>query len=122
MSATDRSAAEALDAADPLAEYRHEFHIGDPEVCYLDGNSLGALPAATPARVADAVERQWGRDLVRSASGVCDWAAHSHAVRTAVGEYLGWPHSVFHSDEPDAHCLPLTVTACWLPWQETFAD
>jgi hypothetical protein len=40
----------------------------------------------------------------------------------AVGEYLGWPHSVFHSDEPDAHCLPLTVTACWLPWQETFAD
>ncbi len=30
-----------------------------------------------------------GRDLVRSASGVWDWAAHAHTVQTAVGEYLG---------------------------------
>jgi cystathionine gamma-synthase len=30
----------------------------------------------------------------------------------AVGECLGWPHSVVHSEERDAHCLPLSVTAC----------
>ena len=64
MSATDRSAAEALDAADPLAEYRHEFHIGDPQVCYLDGNSLGRLPRATLPALSDVVTHEWGDELV----------------------------------------------------------
>jgi kynureninase len=60
-----RAQAEALDAACPLASTRARFAL--PEgVVYLDGNSLGALPAATPARIADAVTREWGRDLVGS--------------------------------------------------------
>ncbi|CAM3743107.1 kynureninase [Nocardiopsis rhodophaea] len=54
-----------LDAADPLAPFRDEFVLPDG-VVYLDGNSLGALPKATPGRVADVIEREWGRDLVRS--------------------------------------------------------
>ena len=33
---------------------------------YLDGNSLGALPRATPARVARVVEQEWGGDLITS--------------------------------------------------------
>ena len=39
-------------------------------VVYLDGNSLGALPRATAARVRDVVEREWGESLIRS------WNAH----------------------------------------------
>jgi kynureninase len=47
------------------ARFRDRFLL--PEgVVYLDGNSLGALPKATPARVAEVVEAEWGRDLITS--------------------------------------------------------
>ncbi|MEU7897212.1 aminotransferase class V-fold PLP-dependent enzyme [Nonomuraea sp. NPDC049152] len=53
----------ALDAADPLKEFRDEFVL--PEgVVYLVGNSLGALPRRTAERVRRAVEEEWGRELV----------------------------------------------------------
>ncbi|MES2633486.1 MAG: kynureninase [Pseudomonadota bacterium] len=55
----------ALDAQDPLRSLRSLFTI--PEgVIYLDGNSLGVMPAATPARVAKAVTEEWGQGLIRS--------------------------------------------------------
>jgi kynureninase len=59
----------ALDAADTLAPVRVQFSLSraDAEgVIYLDGNSLGVLPAATPARVAAVVEDEWGAGLIRS--------------------------------------------------------
>ncbi|QIJ63816.1 kynureninase [Streptomyces sp. JB150] len=56
--------AEELDAADELAAKRAEFVLDD--VVYLDGNSLGALPAVVPGRVADVVSRQWGELRIRS--------------------------------------------------------
>lgn len=57
--------AQRLDAADPLRSLRELFTL--PEgLTYLDGNSLGALPKATPARVAAAVEQEWGQGLVKS--------------------------------------------------------
>ena len=57
--------ARAFDATDPLAAYRDRFSL--PEgVIYLDGNSLGALPKATPAALADVATRQWGDRLIRS--------------------------------------------------------
>ena len=60
-----RADAEALDAADELAAARGDFLL--PEgVVYLDGNSLGALPRRAVERLHDVVEREWGRDLIRS--------------------------------------------------------
>ncbi|GHB50554.1 kynureninase [Streptomyces viridiviolaceus] len=56
--------AEKLDGADELAAKRAEFVLDD--VVYLDGNSLGALPAAVPGRVEDVVRRQWGELRIRS--------------------------------------------------------
>ena len=55
----------ALDAQDPLRALRQQFTL--PEgVIYLDGNSLGVLPVATAARVAEAVTQEWGEGLIRS--------------------------------------------------------
>ncbi|MEU4169378.1 kynureninase [Streptomyces sp. NPDC026665] len=53
-----------LDAADELAGLRKRFVLDD--VVYLDGNSLGALPAEVPGRVEDVVRRQWGELRIRS--------------------------------------------------------
>lgn len=55
----------ALDAADPLAAFRDRFALPDG-VVYLDGNSLGALPAATPAAIEKAVAADWGQNLIKS--------------------------------------------------------
>ena len=57
--------ARALDAADPLGFARQRFGLPDGLI-YLDGNSLGALPAATATKLAGRVERQWGEDLIAS--------------------------------------------------------
>ncbi|MEY4276098.1 MAG: hypothetical protein RIS26_561, partial [Actinomycetota bacterium] len=61
--ATDRKTAENLDATDPLAHYKSQFVIKDPEVCYLDGNSLGRLPKATKDAINDFLD-EWGTELV----------------------------------------------------------
>ena len=56
---------QALDAQDALRPLRDHFTLPDGMV-YLDGNSLGAMPRATAARVADVVTREWGQDLIKS--------------------------------------------------------
>jgi kynureninase len=66
--------AQTLDASDPLAFARERFRLPDG-VIYLDGNSLGALPVAAPAALANTAERQWGEDLIASWNkhGWIDW-------------------------------------------------
>lgn len=60
-----RTRAAALDADEPLAHWRDAFGLRD-DLVHLDGNSLGALPGATAARVADTITRAWGDGLTTS--------------------------------------------------------
>lgn len=53
------------DTQDPLRALKDQFNL-PPGVIYLDGNSLGVLPKATPARVAEVVTQEWGVGLIRS--------------------------------------------------------
>ncbi|MEU3691004.1 kynureninase [Streptomyces narbonensis] len=65
MSDTYEERAARLDAADELAKHREKFAL-DAGTVYLDGNSLGALPAHVPARMADVITREWGELRIRS--------------------------------------------------------
>lgn len=55
----------AADAADPLHGFRTRFLL--PEgIIYLNGNSLGALPAGAAERARRVVAEEWGQGLIRS--------------------------------------------------------
>lgn len=57
--------AQQLDAQDELAHFRNEFVIAEPEMIYMDGNSLGRLPKRAIERLKHAVEHEWGTRLIR---------------------------------------------------------
>ncbi len=61
----DKAYCRELDESDPLASFRDEFDM-PPDVVYLDGNSLGPLPHRSRESLEDAINRQWGKGLIRS--------------------------------------------------------
>ncbi|MGK5172830.1 kynureninase [Geodermatophilus sp. CPCC 205761] len=104
-----RAHAESLDAADPLAGFRHRF-AGDDDLLYLDGNSLGRMPRETPAALARVVEQEWARGLVGS------WSSWIGAA-TRIGDLLAEgvlgarPGEVLVSDSTSVDLYKLLVAA-----------
>ena len=91
MKVTDRAYALELDKNDPLAHYRSKFVITDPNLCYLDGNSLGRLPHATVKAVSDFLSQEWGNEVVTGWSHWIDEAqvAGDLLGRAALGAAAG---------------------------------
>jgi kynureninase len=77
----------ALDRADPLAALRAEFVLPEGLV-YLDGNSLGALPRRTAARLAEVAEHEWGEGLIRSWNSA-GWIDLSRRIGDKIAPLLG---------------------------------
>ena len=76
-----RAQALELDRADPLAGFRDRFEFGDGDRIYVDGNSLGRMPAAARAAIG-ATADEWSARLV---TGWHDWID----LPQAVGDLLG---------------------------------
>ncbi|UFZ07786.1 kynureninase [Bradyrhizobium ontarionense] len=57
-------------------------------VIYLDGNSLGALPSAVPARVAHMIEAEWGTELIRGWNSA-GWMTQPRRVGDRVAHLIG---------------------------------
>lgn len=57
-------------------------------VLYLDGNSLGPLPKAAPARVAEMLTREWG-ELLITGWNKAGWMAMPMALGDRVGRLIG---------------------------------
>lgn len=83
---TDLGRAQQLDEQDPLSHFRERFYRADPELIYLDGNSLGMLPVTTRERLQNHVDVQWGAELVR---GWQHWVELPTQVGDRLGELIG---------------------------------
>ncbi len=86
-----RSDCLARDADDPLAALRGLFALAGADaegVIYLDGNSLGALPAATANRVARVVNDEWGVGLIRSWN-TAGWIDLGHKIADKIATLIG---------------------------------
>ncbi len=86
-SAPSREACASLDALDALAPMRARFQLPDDTI-YLDGNSLGALPKATAAHVADVIARQWGNELIGSWN-TSGWIDAPRRIGDAIAPLIG---------------------------------
>jgi kynureninase len=102
--------AQRLDTEDDLASFRKAFVFAEPDLIYLDGNSLGRLPRLTVERMQAAVEAEWGHDLIRG------WNAGWYQSPARVGEKIAGlvgagPGQVIVSDSTSVNLFKLTMAA-----------
>lgn len=104
------SLAVKLDARDPLARFRDAFVIAEPDLIYLDGNSLGRLPKRTVERMRTVVEQEWGQELIRGWSQ--GWFEAPSRVGEKVAELVGAaPGQVVISDSTSVNLFKLVLAA-----------
>jgi kynureninase len=99
-----------LDDADPLAPLRNAFSL-PAGLIYLDGNSLGALPASTPGHLARVVEAEWGEGLIRSWN-TADWIGAPARIGDKIARIIGaGPGEVVVSDSTTVNLFKLLGAA-----------
>lgn len=110
MNKTEHHYAQELDNNDPLSQFRDRFYIDDPDIIYLDGNSLGRLPKATIPHIQDVVKNQWGKDLVRGWNH--GWFEKPTRLGSKVAELIGaQSDEVLVCDTTSANLFKLTAAA-----------
>ena len=82
MNVTDRAYALELDKNDPLAHFKSQFVVTDPQMCYLDGNSLGRLPKETISAVNNLMT-EWGSEVV---TGWGHWVDEAQPTGDLLGQ------------------------------------
>lgn len=86
MDPTSAQYAAELDRKDELAHFRDRFVIDDPDLIFLDGNSLGRLPKATSQKLQQATNEEWGKCLVR---GWHDWFQMPLRLGAKIAQIIG---------------------------------
>jgi kynureninase len=110
--------ARRLDASDELASYRQSFVSAEPDLIYLDGNSLGRLPRRTVERLRVAVEEEWGQALIRA------WNAGWYEAPARVGDKIGRlvgaaPGQIVVGDSTSVNLFKLVMAALALRPERT---
>jgi kynureninase len=99
-----------LDRSDPLGGFRDRYVFADPDLIYLDGNSLGRLPAAAPILLDRVVRHEWGEGLIRS------WNEGWWDMQLEIGDRLApligaAPGEVIISDSTSVNLYKLATAA-----------
>jgi kynureninase len=106
----DLSLAREMDAGDPLAPFRDRFVITDPNLIYLDGNSLGRLPKASVPFMHDAIERAWGDRLIRLWND--GWIDSPRSLGAKIARLVGaQPDEIVVTDSTSVNLFKLAVAA-----------
>ncbi|HEU4319000.1 MAG TPA: kynureninase [Acidimicrobiia bacterium] len=100
----------ALDAADPLADYRHDFVHTDESLIYLDGNSIGRQPVGANETIRHVTEDEWGDRLIRA------WNEGWWELHVTLGDKLApiigaRPGEVIISDSTSVNLYKLALSA-----------
>jgi kynureninase len=99
-----------LDMQDELKEFREEFVIADPELIYLDGNSLGRLPRATVPILRHLVASDWGDGLIRGWNR--GWWEAPRRIGEKIAPLIGAePSEVIVADSTSVNLFKLAVAA-----------
>jgi kynureninase len=109
--------AKQLDQQDALASYRERFVANDPDLIYLDGNSLGRLPKSVIGRMKKAVEEEWGTDLIRGWNK--GWWESPKRIGDQIGSLLGAAsRQVIVGDQTSINLFKLATAALTLQPQK----
>ncbi|MFN2395754.1 MAG: kynureninase [Bacteroidales bacterium] len=101
------------DANDKLNHFREKFVMYDPNLIYLDGNSLGMLPAATPKRIENVITKEWGNNLIRSWND--EWYERSQEIAAKLAPLIGaQPDEVIMADSTSVNLFKLAYAALQL--------
>jgi kynureninase len=107
----DRNRFVALDRQDPLAAARERFVLPE-RVIYLDGNSLGAMPAAVAPRLRAAIEIEWAQGLIRSWNDA-GWYPAPQRAAAKIARLIGAaPGQVAVADSTSVNLFKLLMGAC----------
>jgi len=113
-----RDTATRLDLQDPLHDFRSRFVISDPDLIYMDGNSLGRLPAAVIGQVKTLVADEWGTDLIRGWNK--GWWEAPRRIGEKIASLVGAaPGQVVVSDSTSINLFKLSAAALQLRPQRT---
>lgn len=107
---TELTDAQQLDSQDELAPYRDAFAVKEPNLIYLDGNSLGRLTYRSAERIQRAVEQEWGRDLIRSWNA--DWFEAPSRAGDKIARLVGaGPGQVIVADSTSVNLFKMAMVA-----------
>lgn len=99
-----------LDKEDELGPFREAFLFAEPDLIYLDGNSLGRVTLRTAAQIREAVEEQWGRELIRGWNK--GWYEAPRRVGDKIAAFVGsGPGQIVVSDSTSVNLFKLAMAA-----------
>lgn len=101
-----------LDDQDALGQFRNRFVIDDPDMIYVDGNSLGRLPVDTAVHIQNLISEQWGNRLIRGWND--SWISLQARVGAKIAQLVGaQADEVIVADATSVNLFKLALAAVW---------